>query len=270
MLVEDIDEAIGRVGGEREITEAEFTTARDQFATADTVRLMFAQAMMGNFDWCLRMSAGDGYRCNARHPLWNVAVADVKGDKDIPLIYDFDLAGMVAGRHPWFNTVFNGGFVPNSPWAVEVIAQVQRVRALFTRSELDAARREFVARKDDVYRVVESPSLDPDGRTIARRYLDSFYEAIESDDAFYRPVVVAPTIEAYASADGDPICGILSTVPQGTPVGEPLQTVGQRVQVIVLDAHWHWAPPAKCDPVHRGPVWIDASAISREFPVQQP
>ena len=55
--------------------------------------------------------------------------------------------------------------------------------------------------------------------------------------------------------------GVLAVVPTGTPVSAPLQTDGTRVQVMLLDALWHWTSSAKCDPVHRGPVWMDAGAI---------
>jgi hypothetical protein len=39
------------------------------------------------------------------------------------------------------------------------------------------------------------------------------------------------------------------------------------VQVILLDALWRWAPPTPCKGIH-GQVWIDAAAISREFPAR--
>ena len=51
----------------------QFTTARELFAPADTARLAFAQAMIGNFDWCLRFYPDDTYRCDAKQPLWNIS-----------------------------------------------------------------------------------------------------------------------------------------------------------------------------------------------------
>jgi hypothetical protein len=35
---------------------------------------------------------------------------------------------------------------------------------------------------------------------------------------------------------------------------------------MVLDALWNWAPPVKCPAVRQGPVWIEAAAISKDFP----
>ena len=61
------------VGATGEITMEQFTTARELFAPADTARLAFAQAMIGNFDWCLRFYPDDTYRCDAKQPLWNIS-----------------------------------------------------------------------------------------------------------------------------------------------------------------------------------------------------
>jgi hypothetical protein len=40
------------------------------------------------------------------------------------------------------------------------------------------------------------------------------------------------------------------------------------VQVWMLDALWHWAPPVKCKAAHEAPVWIDADLISRDYPAR--
>jgi hypothetical protein len=269
VLLEGTDEAVRRVGGQRAIDENEFTTAQAQLRTADTVRLAFAEAMIGNFDWCLKMTPSDAYRCDARHPLWNIVAADLGDGRAIPLLYDFDVAGIVTGRHPWFRDVFStafgsGGTEP----AIEVMAQLQRTRGLFTRRDLNGARAHFTQRKPQAYQLLATAPLDAAGRAIARQYLDSFYAQIESDDHFYRPVVLATDVQAHSAADGRPICGNLAVIPVGTPVGNPMQTVGTRVQVMLLDAHWRWASRPACAAVRRGPVWIDASAIGRDFPAR--
>lgn len=75
MLLEDEDAARDRFGGTGEIAMDQFTNARDQFLPDDTARLAFAQALVANFDWCLRLFAGDTYRCNAKLPLWNILAA---------------------------------------------------------------------------------------------------------------------------------------------------------------------------------------------------
>ena len=101
--------------------------------------------MIGNFDWCLRMFGGDIYRCDERHPLWNVLAVTRSEGHALPLIYDFDLAGPVVGRHVWFKQVFDATYVqPPSNVRVEVLAQVQRTRSLFDRALLDETRAHFL------------------------------------------------------------------------------------------------------------------------------
>jgi hypothetical protein len=150
-----------------------------------------------------------------------------------------------------------------------VIAQVQRTRSLFTRAELEAARAELMQRKNAAYRTLETATLDPTGRQTAKAYLDSFFAAIGSDEAFYRPVVAAAGAKLYSTENRTPVCTSRGAIPVGTPVSEPLQTSGSLMQVVVLDALWHWAPPAKCPAVQEGTVWIDADVVSRDFPKAQ-
>jgi hypothetical protein len=269
ILLEGVDEAVKRFGGDHEIEETAFTNARAQFAPADTARLAFAEAMIGNFDWCLKMVPNDAYRCNTRHPLWNIIAAASADGKATPVMYDFDVSGMIVGRHPWFKTVFNAAFSPsNSEADVEVVAQLQRARNLFNRAELDAARAEFIQHKADAYRTLETAALDAAGKQKAKEYLDSFYTAIGSDEAFYRPVVATAGAKLYANENRAPACTSRGAIPIGTPVSAPLQTKGTLIQVVVLDALWHWAPPAKC-PALQGPVWIDADVVSRDLPKAQ-
>jgi hypothetical protein len=267
MLLENTDEAVKRFGGVREIEETAFTDAHAQFTAADTARVALAEAMIGNFDWCLKMTPNDAYRCNARHPLWNVIAAAGADGRARPLIYDFDVSGMVAGRHAWFKDNFNENFVPSrSQTEVEVLAQVQRTRTLFSRTDLDAARADFVKRKPDAYQALASATIDPPGKAKAQEYLDAFYAAIGSDQAFYRPAVTKAGAKLYANDERAVVCASRGTIPIGTPVGEPLQAKGTLIQVLILDALWHWAPPAKCAAVREGPVWIEADAVGRDFP----
>ena len=103
----------------------------------------------------------------------------------------------------------------------------------------DRARAAFVARKSEAVRVLDAAALDPEGRRIAREYIEAFFKAIESDSAFYRPVVVSAGTQAYAGVDRQPVCSAGATVPVGTPVSDPIRTEGSLVQVMLLDALWH-------------------------------
>jgi hypothetical protein len=175
----------------------------------------------------------------------------------------------VAGSHRWFDTVFEAGFVASrSQREVEVVAQLQRTRTLFPRAELDAARQRFTAHRAGAYRALDQAEIDADGRRHMREYLDVFYREIATDAAFYRPVIVAPNTIARAapSASAAPACATGGPLPIGTPVSDPIETRGGMIQVVALDALWHWAPPARCEAMQRGTVWVPADAVSRDFP----
>jgi hypothetical protein len=267
LLLEDDDDLIERLEGTGEIKQEQFTNARDRFAPRDSAAVAFSQAMIGNFDWCLRFHPDDRYRCNSRQPLWNVMAVTRQDGGAIPVISDFDLAGMVVGQHNWFDKVYYIGFVPSrSSIEIEVLSQVQHTRSLFRRAELDQARRRFLERKPALYDAVAKAHVDPHGRDLARRHLDAFFEAIATDAAFYRPVVVKPDTRVYLdAAKSREACGAGDTVLPGTPV-EEIRRKGEMAEVALLDARWHWAPPAECKAVQTGTVWIDAEAISADYP----
>ena len=86
MLLETTGAMLKRLGASRELTEAQFTNARERFTAEDTATLAFAEAMIGNFDWCVRMFNGDKYRCDDRHPLWNVTAAVDAGGRARPVM----------------------------------------------------------------------------------------------------------------------------------------------------------------------------------------
>ena len=268
LIVEDDEEAMKRMGASSEIAPEQFTNARDAFRAEDAARIAFAEALIGNFDWCLAFTADDTYRCDARRKLWNLLAFRGAGEA-FPVMMDFDLAGPVVGRHTWFGSVFDARFVESgSPIEAEVVAQVQRTRALFGREMLDATRRAFLEKRADAYAAVAHAAVDPHGRDLARQYLDAFYRAIGTDQAFYRPVVAAAGTRVYTGADGTrEVCGAGDTLPVGTPVNE-LRRSGELAQVMLLDVMWHWTSPHGCDAVHRQPVWIPAAAISANFPAR--
>jgi hypothetical protein len=268
MLLEDTDEAMKRFHASREISMEHFGSATRDLTTTDTVNLTFAEAMIGNFDWCLRFAPADSYRCDARKPLWNIAALARDDRSIVPLIYDFDLAGMVTGSHFWFGDVLNENFSESkSRYEVEVVSQLQHARSLFPRADLDAARQRFLSRKAEAFGALKESGVDPRGAQHIEAYLKAFFDAIGADDAFYRPVVTVPHTTAYASASGpNAACTNAPTMPVGTPVGPPLERRGPRVRVQVLDAMWHWTGNAKCDAIRKGPVWVEQQAIGTDFP----
>lgn len=269
LLVEDDGDARKRVKGTADIPMEQFGSVSTRGAAADAARIAFGEAMIGNFDWCLKFAPDDTYRCNERKPLWNILAFD-RGDGTVALLMkDFDLAGMVVGRHPWFKTIFNPAFVPDkSEIAIEVLSQVQRTRSLFPRAELEVARRGFLERRAAVYAALERADVDAKGRAIARAYVDAFFKAIADDESYYRPVVVTDNAQIYVdAARSREACGPNDAIRPGTPVNE-LQRSGAMSQVVILDALWRWTAAQRCETVHTSPVWIQSDAIGTAYPTK--
>ena len=266
ILVEDDADAMKRVGGTTELSMETFGDVRKRSASRDAARIAFGEALIANFDWCLKFSADDVYRCNEQKPLWNLLAFDRGGGQAALLMKDLDLAGIVVGTHPWFSSIFNPAFVPSkSESDVEVISQVQRTRSLYSRADLDALRRDFAGRKAAVYAALDKADVDSRGREIARAHVDAFFAAI-ADEAFYRPVVASKDVQLYVDAAGTKeACGPKDIVAVGTPVNV-LQQSGSMSQVVVLDALWRWGPKNQCAAVEKGAVWIRSDAISSNYP----
>jgi len=267
-LLEEDDDAAKRMGGKRPIPEDEFTSADALLSREDGIAIAFGEALAGNFDWCLKYTPDDTYRCDARHPLWNVLAFERKDGPAAAFIYDFDTSGMVAGRHLWFEDVFNPEFAAGGGEpVVEVWSQLQRTRSLFGRAELDAARARFAARKAAAYAALDAADVDRAGARTIARYLDAFFAAMTNDDEFYLPVVVRPGTRLWADAAGSKeACPGGGPAPIGTPVGPPVDRRAAAVRVVVMDALWHWTGKNKCRAILNGPVWVDAKAISAEYP----
>jgi len=265
MILEDDDDAMKRFNGTAEIEMQTFGNAKARNATGDAGLIAFGQALVGNFDWCLKFTPEDAYRCDDPKPLWNVIAFDRGGSLALAM-KDFDLAGVVVGRHSWFNKVWNPAFVPSkSPIEIEVLSQVQRTRTLFTREELDTLRRGLLAKRDAVFTVIGQAAVDPAGRDLARGYADAFFKAI-ADDQFYRPVVTRADVKVFLDEQGTKeACTPGDTMRPGTPVNV-VKTSGSMSQVVMLDSLWRWASKNECDNVQNGPVWIPSAAISAEFP----
>lgn len=269
LLLEDDDDAMARVKGTTELTLENFGNVVTRNAQADAARIAFSEAMIGNFDWCLKFSPDDIYRCNEPKPLWNVLGFDRGGDRAALMMKDFDLAGIVVGKHRWFHTVWNPAFVPTKSEAeVEVLSQVQRTRSIFPRAVLDGERQHFLRRKPAIYDALQRAKVDDAGRASARQYLDSFFAAIADDAAYYRPVVARSDVKVYLDPEGSKeACTPGDVMRPGTPVNE-LQKAGSMSQVVILDANWRWASKNECNGVQDGPVWIASDAITRDYPVK--
>jgi hypothetical protein len=266
LLLEDDDDAMARVGGTAELTLENFGSVASRRAAADAGLVAFAEALIGNFDWCLKFSDDDSYRCDATKPLWNVLAFD-RGGAATLMVKDLDLASVVVGKHGWFDKVWNRAFVPSKSAAeIEVLSQVQRTRSLFPRADLDRLRQHFLDRKDAILAAIQKADVDPAGRELARTYAGHFFAAISDESSFFRPVVARSDVRIYMDPERTKeACAAGDLVPPGTPVNE-VQRSGSMSQVVVLDALWRWASKNECNGVQDGPVWIASDAIATDFP----
>jgi hypothetical protein len=266
LVLEDDDDAMERGGGRTELTLDNFGDVAARHATGDAGLVAFGEALIGNFDWCLKFTPDDIYRCDASKPVWNLLAFERDGATAL-MMKDFDLAGVVVGRHPWFDTVWNRAFVPSkSPIEIEVLSQVQRTRSLFPRDALDGLRRHFVERQNAVLSAIQSAEVDAEGRRLALGYANAFFAAIGDDQAFYRPVVGRPDVQVYMDPQRTrEACGPKDAIRPGTPVNET-QHSGAMSQVVILDVMWRWASKNECNNVQNGPVWIASDAITSDYP----
>ena len=189
------------------------------------------------------------------------------GGRARPIVHDFDVSGMVTGRHPWFKDVFSEQFsAAHSQADVEVMAQLQRTRTLFPRGVLDAARAAFLEHKDGAYRTLEAArSIRPDA--ITRNAISMRFSRRSAPTRRSTGRLLRRTARPCIRPGGSPLRSS-GPIPVGTPVSEPLQKDGDMIQVRLLDALWHWAPPVKCAAAHQGPVWIKAAVVSRDYPAR--
>jgi hypothetical protein len=266
MLLEDDADAARRLDAHE---MKDFSNAAADFAPDDAARLAFGEAMIGNFDWCLKFSPDDRYRCDARHPLWNLLALDRRNGTALPLMFDFDLSGMVTGRHPWYHRAFTDLYAgPGKRPLTEVVAQLQHARTVFPRAVLDRTRALFAARRGDLYAAVHDAAVDDTGRTFASEYLDAFFHAIGRDEDFYLPVVVDGTTHAWIDPGRHQLaCEGDSHVPVGTPVGTIVARDRRYVRAPLLDAQWKWTNT--CPAIRQQAVWIEADAISADYPPRQ-
>ena len=116
------------------------------------------------------------------------------------------------------------------------------------------------------YQALDEATMDPEGKESIKGYMDAFFAAIETDDGFYRPVVIDAKTRLFADAAATrPVCnGDLAL--RGMPVSAPLETSGGMIRVVVLDALWQWGTAHPCDVIRTGPVWIASTAVSRDYP----
>ena len=233
LLLEDDDDAMKRVGGTAEMPLETFGSVATRGAAADAARIAFARGD----DRQLRLvpevlARTTSTAATSRKPLWNVLAFDLGGGKTSLMMKDFDLAGIVVGRHAWFDKVWNRAFVPSkSETEIEVSARSSardrcfRARSWTRNGGISSAGRLPSTRRST------APRWTSKGREIARAYLDAFYAAIADDEQFYRPIVVRNDVQIFLDPEGtQEACAPKDVMRPGTPVNE-IQNAGSMSQV---------------------------------------
>ena len=219
VLLEDDDDVKRRVGATGEITMEQFTTARELFAPADTARLAFAQAMIGNFDWCLRFYPDDTYRCDAKQPLWNIS-AFKRADGARPPGH----RGFRSCRHGRRQLTTGStrstspGSFPRVPRSRSRFSARCSARARFSHGRSWTTRDGTFSRADRPLTTQSSRVCSsPRGRELAVQHLDAFFADL-ADAAFYRPVIARGTPVYVDAARTREACAAGDMAPAGTPV----------------------------------------------------
>ena len=145
------------------------------------------------------------------------------------------------------------------------LAQLMRERMRLSRAQLDATRRELVAKKQDVMATLATPWLDAEAKASAKVLFESFFSIIENDDRFYLPVVESADLQLLtASGEPDDIC-LANTIPTGTPIlrhGVTNAALGIE-EVSLLDVAWQL-------PCNKDRVWVQSNElrVGTNFPAR--
>jgi hypothetical protein len=157
-LIEDEDDMAERHGGV--ILEKQGISQRNIENKQEVLMSLFAY-MIGNTDWSV----------SGQH---NVKIIQRGlGDPYVAVPYDFDWCGMISTPYAR----------PNPILGIESVRERVYRGVCQDRSLFDEAIQRFNAEKADIYRLFEqTEGMDPKVRKRALKYLDEFYEIINSEN----------------------------------------------------------------------------------------
>ncbi|NVB85480.1 MAG: hypothetical protein HOV81_44360 [Kofleriaceae bacterium] len=178
-IFEHVDLAAGRLGGTS--LESPETWEGDPAQVMDMqaiVRVHFFEALVGNWDWHLRIGAskpGGGQ-------LWNIEAVQL-GDKLVPLAQDFDLSSAVTGNLVADDDI-DPKILPGKPPLVRQAGSylASEYGPQFSDSELHAARDHFTARRAALEQALADAPVDDEGRANLSAHVAAFYEALDHLD----------------------------------------------------------------------------------------
>ncbi len=178
-VFEHIDLLAARLGGEG-LADPE-TFAGDPAEVMDAkhiVRVHMFEALLGNWDWQLRLGPADP----TEGPQLSNMEAVQLGARLLPVPSDFDLSSFVTARpvrqvdprvlpgHPSSQVRQAAGYLAS------------QFGPTFEDAELSAARAHFEARRAAVELVIEDVLVDDEGRANLRAHVAAFYEALSHLD----------------------------------------------------------------------------------------
>lgn len=178
-IFEHPDLTAGRLGGttlaDPEVWEGDPAEVMDMQAI---VAVHFFEAMVGNWDWHLRIGAsmpGGGQ-------LWNVDAVQLP-DTLVPLASDFDLSSAVTGQLVDEEDI-DAKILPGRPTLVRQAASylASEYGPMLPEADLHAVRDRFVARRAALEQVIAEVQIDDDGRANLVAHVAAFYTALESLD----------------------------------------------------------------------------------------
>ncbi len=188
LLLENFQETIRRLGANHYsqddllIFKSHAPKGAINVSVADAAQVYLFQAMIGNSDFVLEIFNSQ------RAPNWNfndlknIALYRVGTEGPIkPLVYDFDIASMVAGYEM---------AAPSKPWAImpqlySDPVTVTMLRALFELRMLvrDSVFREvttkFQEKEKLLRKVIANATVDETGRALALDHINHFFEALK-------------------------------------------------------------------------------------------
>ncbi len=133
-----------------------------QLARSQAATLGLFQYLIGNTDWS--MVTGPGGQC-----CHNVVLFQ-RGDRYLPIPYDFDFAGLVDA--PYAD--------PNEQLGIRSVRQ-RLYRGVCVRSRLAELRQQFAGQRDAIDALVENAALSKRKREVTRRWLDQFWQTLLDD-----------------------------------------------------------------------------------------
>jgi hypothetical protein len=168
-LLDDIEVVAQRLGGRALTPEEIAVLPNPSFDAEQIAELELFQALVGNWDFALSLG-GQG--------LWNVDVVKLPNDQLLLVTGDFDLASLVTGEVRL--SVPRDYRLDLGDVEREVLYRIEQLYGRTDPSLMADAKARFVEQRLALETLIESASLDQEGRENARRHLAAFYDALNA------------------------------------------------------------------------------------------